>query len=97
MISSGAGKGDSAHDTQRSNNRRHQSTAVRTEMKFSGSGDKFSTDMTQRGEKYIKERCEERFQHAESESEIRIDHKHSHISETWLPIDDCRNTAESIG
>ena len=66
-------------------------------MKFSGSGDKFSTDMTQRGEKYIKERCEERFQHQKSESKIRIDNKHPHIRETWLPINDRRNTAESVG
>jgi hypothetical protein len=65
-------------------------------MEFSGCRDESAADMTKRGEHEIKGRCEERFQHPESESEIRIDHQHSQISETRLPIDDSRNPAESV-
>jgi len=66
-------------------------------MKFPGSGDESAADMTQRGKKEIKGRCEERFQHPGSEPEVRIDHKHFQVGETRLPVDNSRNPAEPVG
>ena len=97
MIRSGAAEGDPAHDAQRRNNRRHQFTAHPTDMEFSGCWDESAADMTKRGKDDIKGRCEERFQHPGSESEIRIDHQHQHVRQARLAVYDGGNPAEPVG
>jgi len=66
-------------------------------MDLSGRGDESAADMTKRGEKYIEGRCQERFQHPESESKVCIDHQHPHIRQARLAVQDRRDPAEAVG
>ena len=97
VIGAGTGKRDAADHAERvrepaaSVHGRRGRCAVST-----GIGDKCAADMAKRRKNEIKGRCEERFQHPESEAEIRVDHQHLQIGETRLPVDDRRNPAEPV-